>query len=199
MAARFPGVLLAALVALSAAGCTLAYKTDILRKDVLTDAQEAIANAKLSQGAMTITASVDRADTTYDLGQPITLTVSASKDAFIAILRVLPNGDTAIVFPNRAQRIAYTPAGTKVVVPGPDDAVKIAADKPGVVLFEVIASTIGHSWLFSRAPDEGSDFADLGVSSRNIANDVITNVKAGVTHDIAATPLTVRIAGRGLF
>jgi len=192
-------LLLAVAVAASAAGCTVAYKTSILRKDVLTDAQKVIADAKFNQGDMTIAASVDRQDTTYDPGQPINLSVTTSKDTFVAILRILPSGDTAIVFPNRGQRIAWATANTPLTVPRALDAVTIAADKPGVVLFEFIASTYGQAWLFTRAPDDGSDFVDLGVTTREIAKDLTSTLKFGTTHAVAATYLTVRIAGGGLF
>ena len=190
---------LVAVVAASTAGCAVAYKTDLLRKDVLTDAQQAIAEMKLDHGDMTIAGSADRADTTYAPGQPITLSVKTSKNAYVAILRVTANGDTTIVFPNRERRNAAVRAGTALTVPGPGDNVKIAADKPGVMLFEFIASTAGDAWPFTRPPDSGSDFADLGGTTRNITKDLLAGLKIGAGSDIAASHLTVRIAGRGLF
>lgn len=191
-------LLLAALVAAGTAGCTVAQKTDLLRKDVLTDAQQVVADAKIDHGDLTVTGSVDRPDTTYDPGQPITLSVKASKNAYVAILRVTANGDTTIVFPNRGLRTAAVPGNTVLTVPAPGDAVKVAADKPGIVLFEFIASSSGEGWPFTRAPDNGSDFADLGGSTRNIVKDLIAGLKVGA-HDTAASHLTVRIAGRSLF
>jgi hypothetical protein len=191
-------LMLVAAVAATAAGCDVANRTDIMRKDVLTDAQQAIADARLSGGDLTIEGSVDRADASYDPGQPITLTVKTSKDAYVAILRVLANGDTAIVFPNRGQRDAAIKANTPLTIPNPHDAVKIIADKPGVVLFEFITSTSGRSWLFTRAPDDGSDFADLGITTRNIAKDLVSTLKVGGGAPTAATHLTVRINGGGL-
>jgi hypothetical protein len=191
-------LLLAGGAVAMASGCAVAYRTDTLRKDVLTDAQQAIADTKINHGDMTIEASVDRADALYDPGQPITLSVRVSKNAYVAILRVLANGDTAIVFPNRARREAAVAANTMLTVPGSGGVVKIAVDKPGTVLFEFIASTSGDSWLFKRTPDNGSDFADLGVTTRNIAKDVLTSLKIGGTAPTVATYLTVRIAGRGL-
>jgi Domain of unknown function (DUF4384) len=164
----------------------------------LTDAQQVIADTRINHGDMTITGSVDREDTTYGTGQPITLSAKTSKNAYVAILRVLANGDTAIVFPNRAHRDAAIAANTALTVPGPGDAVKIAADKPGIVLFEFIASTNGDSWLFKRDPDSGSDFAKLGVTTRNIAKDLLSTLKVGHGPDTAASFVTVRIGG-GLF
>lgn len=191
--------LIAIALAASASGCAAVHKTDILRKDVLTDAQEAIATAQLNHGGLTITSSVDRADTTYDPGQPITLRVQTNKNAYVAIFRVLGSGETTLVFPNRGRRKAAIAANAVLTVPAADDAVKIAADKPGIVLFEFVASTAGDGWPFNRAPDDGSDFAGLGTTTRAIAKDLLDGLKVGGAHETAATAVTVRISGRDLF
>jgi hypothetical protein len=192
-------LLLVIAVAAAAAGCDVAHKTDLMRKDTLTDAQQVIADARLNGGDLSIQGSVDRPDTTYDPGQPITLTVKTSKDASVAILRVLPSGDAAIVFPNRAHRDAKVAVNTILTIPAPGEQVKITGDKPGIVLFEFIASTAGTSWLFKRAPDDGSDFADLGTTTRDIAKDLVSTLKVGGAAPTAAMYLTVRISGRSLF
>lgn len=192
-------VLAAAALAAAVAGCAVAYRTGIVRKDILSDAQQVVADARFNHGDMTIRAAADRADTTYAPGEPITLSVTTSKNAYVAILRVLASGETTIVFPNRERRSAAIAAGTTLTVPGPHDAVKITAGKPGVVLFEFIASTttVDNVWVFTRAPDKGADFADLGVTTRNIVKDLLAALKVGAGHDTAATYLTVRISGGG--
>ena len=191
--------LIAIALGASASGCAVAHKTDIMRKDVLTDAQEAIATAQLNHGGLTVTGSVDRADTTYDPSQPITLRVQTNKDAYVAIFRVLGSGETTLVFPNRGRRKAAVAANAVLTVPATDDTVKIAADKPGIVLFEFVASTTGGGWPFNRAPDDGSDFSALGSTTRAIAKDLLDGLKVGGGHETAATSVTVRISGRGLF
>lgn len=188
-------LLFAGVVAASAAACSVAHRTDMFRQDELSDAQQAIADAKIGAGDLTIDGSVDRPDTTYAAGQPITLSVKTSKDAYVAILRVLASGETTIVFPNRGHRDAALKANAVLTMPMPADKVKIAANKPGVVLFEFLASTSGNSWLFTRAPDEGSDFANLGVTSRNIAKDLVSTLKPSGGAATAATHLTVRVTG----
>jgi hypothetical protein len=184
-----------ALVAI-AASCGFAARTGIVRDDmlVLTDAQNAIANTKINHGAMTIQGAADRADTTYAVGQPIILSVSTSRDAHVAILRVLANGDTRLLFPDKAHPKADIAANQVLTVPGPSDGITIAADKPGVVLVEFVASTAGDSWLFKRGPDKDSDFADLGVSSHAIAKDIVDSLKVGKSDaETAATYVTVRV------
>jgi Domain of unknown function (DUF4384) len=165
----------------------------------LTDAQQVIADTKINHGDMTIAGATDRTDTTYNPGQPIALSVKVSKDAHVAILRVLPNGSTAIVFPNKAHPKADIKANTVLTVPAPGENLKIAAEKPGIMLFEFLASTSGDSWLFTRQPDKDSDFADLGVTTRAIAKDLVSTLKVGKGPDTAAIYVTVRISGGGLF
>jgi hypothetical protein len=165
----------------------------------LTDAQQAIADTQINHGDMTIAGSVDRKDTTYQPGQPIALSVKVNKPAHVAILRVLPNGDTTIVFPNKAHPKSDVAANAVLSVPGPGEAVKITApDKPGIVLFEFIASSAGDSWLFTRAPDKDSNFADLGVTTHTIAKDLVSTLKVAKGPETAAIYVTVRIGG-GLF
>jgi hypothetical protein len=190
-------LLAAGIVVAGTAACTVAHRTDMFRQDELSDAQQVIADARLGAGDLTIEGSVDRPDTTYAPGQPITLSVKTNKDAYVAILRVLASGDTAIVFPNRAHRDAGLKANTVLTVPAAGEAVKIAVDKPGTVLFLLVASSSGTSWLFKRAPDDGSDFANLGVTTRNIAKDLTSTLKPG-SGTAAASHLTVRITGSGL-
>ena len=192
-------VVIVAALAAGTGGCGVAPKTDLLRSDVLTDAQQVIADAKFNHGDMTIEASVDRADTTYNPGQPIVFSVKTSKNAYLAILRVRADGGTTIVFPNRGRRNAAISANSVLTVPAPGDAVTIVAGGPGIELIEFIASASKDAWPFTRAPDNGSDFADLGISTRNIAKDLLGALRAGAPHDIAARYLTIRVTGRSLF
>jgi hypothetical protein len=192
MTARYS--LLAAGVAIAIGGCATLGRVGVIRYDVMTDAQQAIADTRINAGAMTIEGRVDREDTAYDAGQPITLSVKTSKDAHVAILRVLANGSTTLLFPNRQHPKSDIAANTVLTVPGPDDAVSIKADKPGVVLFEFIASTAGDSWLFTRPADAGSDFADLGGTTRALAKHITDSLKINKGPETVATYLTVKVS-----
>jgi hypothetical protein len=80
-------------------------------------------------------------------------------------------------------------------MPGPDDPVTIKATPPGgVMLFEFIASTSGDSWLFHRAPDKDSDFADLGGTTRSIAKYIVQSLHVNKGPETAATYVTVRVS-----
>jgi hypothetical protein len=165
----------------------------LFSSDTLTDAQQVIADTKINAGAMTIEAGVDRPDKSYDAGQPIAVSVRVSKDAHVAILRVLANGSTVILFPNRKQPKSDIKANTVLTVPGPGDPVTIVVDKAGVVLLEFVASTNGESWLFKRAPSEGSDFADLGATTHALAKYITDSLKVNKGPETVATYLKIRI------
>jgi hypothetical protein len=174
-------------------------------KETLTDAQQVIAAMKIGvsdqpgadqPGAgLKIVGAADHADRGYRVGEPITLSVEVNKAAYVAVLRVMPNGATTLVFPNRRQATARVPADAPLHIPEPGAPFKITVDKPGVVLFELIASNRGDSWLFNRTPHEPADFAELGTTTRALARDIVLSLKVGRGSDTAAAQLALRVRG----
>lgn len=204
-------------VVLAAAGAACGVIAD---SETLTDAQQVIAAMKINRadlkaaglkgadpkaadpkGAdptgddLKIEGAVDHADRSYRVGEPIALSVEVNKAAYVAVLRVMPNGATTLVFPNRRQAKARVPAGATLHIPEPGAPLKIAADKPGVVLFEFVASTREGSWLFSRKPQEPAEFAELGATTRALAKDIVLSLKVGHGSDTAASHLALRVRG----
>ena len=77
-------------LAAAVAGCTTGAKTtDLYNGNRLTDAQQAIVDTQLNYGPMTIEGSVNHKDHDYAVGEAIALSVKASENASVAILRVL--------------------------------------------------------------------------------------------------------------
>ena len=189
--------LFAALALLAAAGAACSVIGD---GETLTDAQQVIASMKIGSsdppGAeLTIAGAVDHADRSYRVGEPIALSVEVNKAAYVAVLRVMPNGATTLVFPNSRQATARVPAGAPLHIPEPGAPLKIAADKPGVVLFEFVASTRGGSWLFNRKPQGSAEFAELGATTRALAKDIVASLKVGHGSETAASHLALRVRG----
>src|SRR3954449_10691664 len=94
----------------------------------LTDAQQVIAEMKLGPSELRVIGGVERGNRTYRVGEPIGVTAQGSKDAHLAVLRVLPNGTTTLIFPNKEQTSAELSANAVLRLPGG------AAEKPGTVL-----------------------------------------------------------------
>jgi hypothetical protein len=178
--------------------------------EALTDAQQVIAaikigasdqtgadrrGADLTGAGLKIVGAVDHADRLYRVGEPVTLSVQVNKAAYVAVLRVMPNGATTLVFPNSRQATARLPAGTLLRIPEPGAPLRITADKPGVVLFEFVASNRGDAWLFNRKPQQSADFAELGTTTRALAKDIVLSLRVGHGSDTAASHLTVRVYG----
>ena len=162
--------------------------------DRLSDAQQVIADMKIGPSGLTITGGVDRADRAYRAGEPITLSAEVNRVAYVAVLRVLPNGATTLVFPNKAQPVAQVAANSPLRIPGPGVATRLSADQPEAVLFEFIASANGGSWLFGRKPQGAADFAELGTTTRALAKDIVDSLKPRSGRDTAAASVIVRVA-----
>ena len=164
----------------------------------LTDAQEVIADMKIGPAApqaadLKIVGAVDHADRRYRVGEPIVVSVEVNQAAFVAVLQVMPSGATRLIFPNRRHSSARLAANSPLSLPETGDPAVIAAENPGVVLFEFVASTRGVSWLFNRKPQEGADFAELGTTTRALAKDVVPSLGAG--QGTAASHLVLRVRG----
>jgi hypothetical protein len=166
----------------------------------LTDAQQVIADMKIGSSdqpgaGLTIIGALDHADRRYRVGEQISVSVEVNQAAYVAVLRVMPNGATTLVFPNRRHGNAQVRANAPLRLPEPGAPVIIAAEKPGVALFEFVASTRGDSWLFNRKPQEAADFAELGTTTRTLATDILTSLRVGHGADAAASHLALRVRG----
>ena len=164
-------------------------------KERLSDAQEVIADMKIGSpdqpgAGLRVLGAVDHADRRYRAGEPISLSVEVNRAAYVAVLRVMPNGATTLIFPNRRNATVQVAANSPLHL-----AENIAAEKPGVALFEFVASTRRDSWLFTRKPEKTADFAELGTTTRTIAKDIVTSLRAGHGADAAAAHLALRVEG----
>jgi hypothetical protein len=165
----------------------------VLQGDQLTDAQQVIADLKTGPSDLKIVGNIEQADRLYRTGEPIALSFEVNKPAYVAVLRVLPNGVTTRLFPNQRQTSARVAANTTVRVPESGGAPAVTAGKPGVVLFEFIAAASGESWLFTRKPTGAADFVELGATTRAVAKDIALSLKLGHGADVAVAKLTVRV------
>lgn len=184
-----------ALWAVAGAACGV-----IGHSEALTDAQEVIADMKIGptvpEGVdLAIIGAVDHADRGYRVGEPIALSVEVNQPAYVAVLRVMSDGTTTLIFPNRRHPSAQLAANAPLHLPEPGEPATITADKPGVALFEFIASIRGDSWLFKRKPPDGADFAELGTTTRTLAKDILTSLRVGHGAGTAAAHLAAQVSG----
>ncbi len=163
----------------------------VIAGDRLNDAQQVIADIKTGPSDLLVTGRIEGEDAPT-AGKPMALSVQVSKPAYVAVLRVLANGRTTLVFPNRLQPSAHVDANAPVRIPPEGASLPLAPEKPGVVLFELLASTENTSFLFTRKPDPGSDFAGLGATTRALAKPIQASLRQGIS---ATAQLTVRVGG----
>jgi hypothetical protein len=152
----------------------------------LTDAQKVIADMKLGGSELSIVGTADRADRVYRVGEPIALTLQVDKNANAAVLRVLPNGTTTLIFPNKEHPSAEVSANAAMPVTA-------IADAPGTVLFEFIAAGRADSFLFDKKRAETGTRAELGATTRAIAREIMMSLKPGPGRETAAAHVAVRV------
>ena len=153
----------------------------------LTDAQQVIADMKLGPSGLRVMGAVDHADRTYRVGEPIGLTAEVNNAANVAVFRVLPNGATTLLFPNKEHPSAELPSNAAVKVNWG------GIDKPGTVLFEFVAAKSGASFLFDKKRAEEGTHAELGTTTRALAKEVLMSLKPGPSRDTAAAHVVVRV------
>ncbi len=166
----------------------------------LTDAQQVIADMKIGPadqpGAdLKIVGAVDHADRRYRVGEPIALSVQVNQPAYVAVLRVMPNGTTTLIFPNGRHASARIAANSPLRIPETGDKLNIAAEQPGIALFEFVAATRGDSWLFNRKSQPASDFVELGATTHALAKDIVLSLRASHGADTAASHLALQVRG----
>ena len=186
-----------ALALWAAAGAACGVVGDSER---LTDAQQVVADMKIGpsdqqRGGLTIVGAVDHADHRYHVGEPINLSIQVNQAAYVAVLRVISNGATTLVFPNRRHTSALLAANVPLHLPDPGAPAMIAAETPGVALFEFVAATRGDSWLFNRKPLGAADFSELGTTTRTLAKDILLSLRVGHGTETAVSHLALRVRG----
>lgn len=111
MRARSAALLTLALWAAVGAGCRYGTGGGMIGEmmggePMLTDAQQVIADMKLGPSELEVGGALEGGIRTYRVGEPIGLTAQVSKNANLAVLRVLPNGATTLIFPNKEHAAA---------------------------------------------------------------------------------------------
>jgi hypothetical protein len=99
-------------------------------------------------GALAVVAWVDRPDTTYAFGETVRMFVQTTKDAYVNVLNVDPDGETTVLFPNRYQSADFVRANQPVEVsPRNSGAQIVVTGSVGTELIKVLASTERVPWL----------------------------------------------------
>ena len=124
-------------------------------------------------GALKVVAWVDHADNTYAVGEAVRLFVRSNKAAYLTVLNVGPSGNTAMLFPNAAQRDARVGANQVVEIPARGSGVSIRVGGPvGRELIKVIASTSPVPPFDAAKLTGAGPFSMVAGGSRSAARDL---------------------------
>ncbi len=127
-----------------------------------------------------VEAWTDRADSSFRIGDPVTINVRPQHDAYITVLNVGTSGRTTILFPNRMQRESRVRAGQVLTLGGPGAGYSIAPQGPtGIELVEVVATsrplTLPELNQLTGQPS-ASPFLSMGRSAEEVTRDLAMQV-----------------------
>lgn len=92
-------------------------------------------------GKLSVSASLDRADSVYRDGEKLVLTVRTTEDAYVWVFDTGTSGKVHQIFPNRYEKDNFVRKGVPVSIPGADSKYDLAVSHPkGAELITVIAS-----------------------------------------------------------
>jgi hypothetical protein len=130
-------------------------------KPDFNDAQQVVAALHFPEsGGLTVTGAP----------APGGLAVTVNRAAAVAVLRVRHSGQTTILFPSRAQPDPHVAAHAVLHIP-------LTGEERGSVLYEFIAAENGNAWLFTKTPEPGADYVELGTTTREIVRNIRQSVK----------------------
>ncbi|MEM1360593.1 MAG: DUF4384 domain-containing protein [Pseudomonadota bacterium] len=101
--------------------------------------QITVQEAKPSEGAYSITATLNNFDGVYRIGDPVDVSVSLDKSAYVLVLNVDESGRIVQLFPNKFESRNFFQAGQTYKLPG-EGARIVAAGPPGLELIKIIVS-----------------------------------------------------------
>ena len=134
-----------------------------------------------SSAGLSLEATVDRVDRTYQIGETVQLAVKVSEDSYLWVFDTGTSGQVHRIFPNRFDQDNFVRKGETLVVPGPDSKYDFrVSSPPGRELLTVIATTeesplaanllgevTGSSPVFMPVGNAVSFAKDLSISLRN--------------------------------
>lgn len=131
----------AALVVILTLGTTFWIFKDKVGNAVVAQINSLLGNDPQA-GSLSVVATLDRADATYAIGEPLSLTVKASDDAYITVFNVGASGKVTQLFPNTAQPDNKVKGGVPIVIPDPASGAQIRISGPvGAEVLRVIATS----------------------------------------------------------
>ena len=101
--------------------------------------QQSVVDVAASTGDALITATLDRPDPVYAIGDVVGLTVTLGRAGYLTVLNVVPDGSTTVLFPKASDADGYVPANTALSIPGGGHAIRVGAAS-GLEVVKVIAS-----------------------------------------------------------
>lgn len=176
----------ACLLAAFLAGTSLSFAQS---KD-LTVQQQLVTEVTAPASGLEVTATVDREDNLYTLGDAIELSVTVNADAYLTIVGVGPTGNAVLLYPNEFQPGEMVAAGETVQIPGKGAPAQIIASAPaGNELVRVIASSSPIEVIARELLVGTGAFKEIDGGAEQVAKDL--TVVAAAEPEVAFTDVVI--------
>ncbi|MGE0255650.1 MAG: DUF4384 domain-containing protein [Alphaproteobacteria bacterium] len=189
-AARHVGAALGAMLATVAIAAAPAGAADP------TPGQQLLTGIALPQSDLKVAAWLNRADSTYAIGDTVELYVRASQDAFITIFNTDATGRTTVIFPNQFSTMNKVTGNTVVRVPAGDAPFRLQVGGPaGANLVKIVASKTDVSLVSSPDYVVAGNFRSFTGTTETLARQIQAVTAQNPTAGWASSDMTLTVAG----
>lgn len=138
-----------------------------------TPGQQVLSGIALPQSDLKVAAWLNRADSTYAIGDTVELYVRADQDSYITIFNTDATGRTTVIFPNQFSTKNKVPGNTVVRVPAGDAPFRLQVGGPaGANLVKIVASKTEVSLVSTTDYVVAGNFRSFNGTAETLARQI---------------------------
>lgn len=170
------------VIGLTSVALTLALVAGVLSsaaplKRDLSVVQKPVQSLAPDSDAIPLTATLDRIDGRYGVGQSVTLRIVVAEDSYVNVINVNPSGVATILYPNAEAPGRLIKAGELLILPRPDERWEIRTELPGRELVKVIATTSNLPLDAAEVTDEAGPFRVFRTRADRLVPALVRNLR----------------------
>ncbi len=154
------------------------YLKDLdIRQVAIAKIEETQTLSETSPSKLKVSASVNRADHTYNHGDKVVLTIKTTKDAYVYVLDTGTSGKVHQIFPNKYAQENFVKANVPVAIPADDMYDFVVSHPKGPELLTVIASTDASPLTDNLIDGSAGPFMALRGTAESVAKDLSVSLR----------------------
>lgn len=156
--------------------------------------QRPLAELKGTRSDIKLSAQLDKPDSTYRVGEALTITVTATEEVYLTILNVGSSGRVSVLAPNAHHKLVRAAAQKPTSIPALDAPYAIRVGGPaGFELIKVIATKEPVDLLASEPSKPTGPFRTLEAATDSLARNLLSELDHKLQQGYAATDLVFRV------